>query len=256
MFVGLIFYLILATGPHETLVKLTKQVSTCLDLSNLGLRAKALAPLCKALNRQTNLLELDLSGNFLTTDCIQLFCGSLGSLQNLERLNLSCTGLLPEHIHSLADALISIEPKDLTTIKSSKLSWLDLSDNFLDDPSLILALSRITRQLKLKGLNLSSNQLIFSKRNVDLEEIELNLDLIQDLDLSGNQLTNDDVIKFVCLWSKRSRIKKLNCSRNLITRGFLRGLLDGDGIEVLREIEILNLSRCQIEDSELFDLLR
>ncbi|RZC43133.1 hypothetical protein BDFB_002661 [Asbolus verrucosus] len=237
----------MSTEFHDALCQTLQEFSVALDLSNKGLKGTNLAPLCKVLNRQTNLLELHLSGNFLTTECVQFLGSSLASLHNLYQLNLNCTGLLSEHLQLLA--------KNLSADASYKLTDLDIGDNHIGDQS-FGSLVLLTRHFRLKKLNLSGNK--FSK---DLftysfnKNLTLTLDQIEEFDISDNNLNNDAIIK-VLSGLPAANLKKLDVSRNSVSHGFLRELLTVWGELDDVKLQTLKLSRCYVHDSDLFDLLR
>ncbi|KAJ8950160.1 hypothetical protein NQ314_008013 [Rhamnusium bicolor] len=231
---------------------LLEELSINLSLANNGFFGKSLAPVCKALNYQTSLLELDLSGNFVDTDCIIKLCSSLPTLTNLCVLNLRSTGLVSSHLAELVKVFTSISTPVL-----QKLSSLDLSDNFLRDKSL-LHLSQITRHLKLTNINLSNVRFtgnIFKEMGND--NIQLNLSEIHSLDLSDNELGTDDINKFIS-WTSPGKLCFLNVSRNDSGNQGILGTL----IDVIRdnesdlELKSLDLSRCNVQESELYEFLR
>ncbi|KAJ8925110.1 hypothetical protein NQ315_001291 [Exocentrus adspersus] len=237
---------------EDSLCHLLEEMSVTLNLANRGLLGKTLAPLFKSLTRQSKLLELDLSGNFLDTRCFLMLCSSLPTLENLATLSLRCTGLQCSHLAEFARMLTTNSEPVL-----GNLSVLNLSDNSLRDHSLP-HLSRITAHLKLADLNLSNVKFtnkVFDDFNE--ERCRLNLSRVQCLDLSDNELRAEDIARFL-RWTTPSQLVDVNVSRNAdVGEGVLRSLLD-----VLMEdvcgaaLRSLNLSRCQVQDMELYDLLR
>lgn len=221
-----------------------------LNLTNKCFKSTALLPLCKALNHQTSLFELNLSGNYLDTNCIKKLCISLPTLVNLATLNLSCTGLSAGHLAEIVTVFTSNSSPML-----QNLHTLDLSDNFLGDRS-FRHLSLITKHLKLTSLNLSNvkftSNLFFEAHN---ENMELNLRNIQMFDISDNKLEKDDITKMLN-WIDFTRLRKLNLSRNIRKEGGIleniTNFLENNG----RQLECLNLSRCMVQETELYEFLR
>lgn len=221
-----------------------------LNLNNKCFKSTALLPLCKALNHQTSLFELNLSGNYLDTNCIKKLCISLPTLVNLATLNLSCTGLSAGHLAVIVTVFTSTSSPLLQNLHS-----LDLSDNFLGDRSL-RHLSLITKHLKLTSLNLSNvkftSNLFFEANN---ENMELNLRNIQIFDISDNKLERDDITKMLS-WIDFTRLRKLNLSKIIRKEGGIleniTNFLENGG----RQLESLNLSRCMVQETELYEFLR
>lgn len=232
--------------------RILEEISVTLNLSSMGILGQFLAPLCRALNHQSALQELDLSGNFFDSDCVIKLCSALPTLINLSVLNLRCTGLVSSHLAEFAKMLTSS-----TTPVLQKLSSLDLSDNFLRDRSLP-HLSRITAHLKLNMLNLSNVRFTEDLfRNLHDENCLLNLSDIQYLDISDNGITVEDIKKFVW-WTTTSKLIGLNVSRNIgVKEGLLEALVDifqEDRCGL--ELKYLNLSRCSVQENELYNFLR
>lgn len=229
-----------------------EEISVTLSLSSKGILGQFLAPLCRALNHQAALLELDLSGNFLDSDCVTKLCSALPTLVNLNMLNLRCTGLVSSHLAEFVKMLTSSTEPVL-----QKLSSLDLSDNFLKNRSLP-HLSRITAHLKLNTINLS-NVRFTGALFVDShdENSRLNLSDVQYLDISDNELTVEDIKKFI--WSTTtSKLISLNVSRNAKADGGLLEALENIFQEDMCGVQLktLNLSRCAVQENELYNFLR
>lgn len=211
-------------------------------------------PFCKALNRQTNLHHLDLSGNFMSNECMELLCLSFASLENLTTLNLSMNLITSDSLHHLANIFSNHPDKSVM----ENLNYLDLSFNPLGNESL-RHLSIITRHLNLRVLKLVDVDFTseifedFSNRNV-----ELYMDYLEELDISENRMDKDDILKFI-LWTRPANLHTLNVSNNSVTEN---GLL----VEIVRifeanstqfwKLKYLNFSRCKITDVEVYELLR
>lgn len=222
-----------------------------LNLRNKWFKGTSLAPLCKALNHQNSLFELNLSGNYLDMSCIKKLCISLPTLVNLSSLNLSGTGLNSTHLAEIATVSTSTSSPVLQNLQN-----LDVSDNFLKDRSL-KHLSLITKHLKLTSLNLSNvqftNNLFYESTN---ENCELNLSDVQIFDISDNSLESDDLTKILS-WLDFSKLKKLNLSKNVRKEGgILHSVTNFLDESVGMHLESLNLSRCMVQESELYEFLR
>lgn len=223
--------------------------ATAIHLKDKNLR-KSIRPLLTALNRSHNTLQtLNLSGNFITDDCIDLMCKSFPSLENLKSLDLSLNHLTAEGIKNLSTAFQQNPLHHLTE--------LNLSHNELGNESLS-NLSLITRYLNLETLKLIDVGFtadIFNEQ-FDNARVELCLDYVKHLDISYNELNKDDVIKFVRCVSPKN-LEYLNVGNNKVTEeGFLWELvklLDSNNCPCLKNID---LSRCMISDYELYELLR
>lgn len=225
-------------------------MSISLNLKHKGYLSKTLAPLCKALNHQNSLLDLDLSGNFLDTDCIQKLCGSLVSLVNLTSLNLRCTGLLSSH---LADIVKVFKANNNPILE--KLVHLDLSDNPLRDKCL-QHLAQITQHLKLTSLKLSNVKLTRNVEESGQENTRLNLREIETLDISNNELDVEGVNIFLS-WTNIAKLKILDLSGNCVSKQGVVGHL-ADALEECgdNQLENLNASRSNVQENELYNILR
>lgn len=239
----------LITDAERDVCKILEELSIALNLTNRWSNCRTLEPLCKALNKQSNLLELDLSGNCLSIDCVKYLASSLPSVSNLHKLNLSCTVLRPTHLQVLSN---SLQGSDVIF----KVETLDLSCNFLEDQNLT-DLSIITKKFKLRELNLSNN--LFSKdmfQHSFNQHETLSIEYVENIDLSGNKFSNDAIIKILS-WLKRDNIKHINVSKNLVLGGFLQDLLSiwSTTDNAVLNLKTLGLSHCHIHDGEVFDLL-
>ncbi|KRT81298.1 Ankyrin repeat-containing protein [Oryctes borbonicus] len=241
-------------AENSKLSRLVSETSTILDLSNHNFGCKILEPLCKAINRQTNIHHLDLSGNSILNGYIELLCAALPSLENLSALNLSMNLITSDGLHYIANIFTS--QSEIGILEN--LTNLDLSFNPLGNESL-RHLAIITRHLKLHILKLIDVDFTseifdeFSNRNV-----ELYLDYLEELDVSENTMDKDDLLKFI-LWIRPANLQVLNVSNNNVTEC---GLI----VETVRIFEAnstpfwkfkhFNFSRCKITDVEVYELLR
>lgn len=236
------------------LVQLLSEASAVLDLSDNDFGYKAIKPFCKAINRQTNLHHLNLSGNFILDECLELLSSSLLSLENLTVLNLSMNQITSEGLHHIANIFSNQSEKSVL----EHLVHLDLSYNPLGNASL-KHLSIITRHLKLRTMKLMDVDFTseifddFSNRN-----IELYLDYIEELNISENRLDKEDILRFIH-WMRPTNLQILDISNNTVTE---HGLV----VEIVRIFEAnsatfwkfkyLNFSRCKVTDAEVYELLR
>lgn len=184
-------------------------------------------------------------------DCVQLLCASLPSLDNLACLNLSLNHLFTDSLKQLADMFMQSNKTIL-----ENLITLDLSYNSLSDESLKY-LAVITRYLKLHNLFLidvgfTSN--IFT--NYQNKNIELCFDYVKTLDLSHNQLSKSELLRFVS-YIKPELIENLNFSYNNVEEeGLTTGIVQiFHNIEKLK-LKELDLTDCNVNESELYELLK
>nr|CAH7744615.1 unnamed protein product [Callosobruchus chinensis] len=217
-----------------------EEVFTSLNIKDDGMFGESLTPLCKAINHQSSLLELNLSGNSLDIESFKTLCLSLPSLTNLMTLNLRNTGLTLSHLHHMAFF------KTTSNSVLKNLTNLDLSDNPLGNQSLH-CLSRITEHLKLTQVSLSNVKLVSPLRVG--AEIELHLSDVAELDISNNCLNECDLVMIFHSLTG-SKVTSLNLSNN-----------ESDDVAgaLTRSLKTPNLRsgffrRCNVTDSQL-DLL-
>lgn len=230
-----------------------RQTTTVLDLSDLVLRGRVLMPLCKAINRQDNLIELNFSGNFMKDECFQLLCTSLPSLTNLITLNLSLNHLTSESLKCLSEIFTSSDRPILGNLVNLNLSYNPISDDGFHH------LAVVTRYLRLKRLDLANvNFTAEILKNFHTKNVELHLANIESLNISHNELNRSGILKFVS-WINPGIIEKLDVSNNAVTEmGLLREMTAsfkrrGDDVFVVKRIGLAN---CMIGDSEVFDFLQ
>ncbi|XP_044760156.1 tonsoku-like protein isoform X2 [Coccinella septempunctata] len=239
------------TKPLDVICSKLDTLTISLDMKNAGLHPASMAPLCKSLLRESRLLELDLSNNFLSLDCVKLLAASLQTLENLTKMNLSCTNLHTEEIRYLSNTF-SNSPVNILT----KMYSLNLSENFIGDES-FQDIATITRHLSLKELDLSFlnfTEDVFKKsynRNSSLS-----LANIEQLNLSGNGFGNaafSEILSQV----NGNRLSSLDVGNNKATEGLATLLIDCLNKSASRfNFECLNLSWCPVTDTEVFSLLR
>ncbi|KAK4876754.1 hypothetical protein RN001_009260 [Aquatica leii] len=233
--------------PSKEVLKVLEATFSTLNLTDLNLRTKSIAPLCKVINRQINLSSLNLSGNFIHDSCVQFLCSSLPLLENLIELNLSLNQLTSDSLQYLSQMFEQSSKPIL-----SNLINLDLSHNPLGNKSLPY-LAVITRNLKLKTLTLVDVDF-----TTGLEvSTDLCLDQVINLDISYNKLSNDGILIFLSRLQPQV-IESLNVSNNTGTcEGLLEDLVQLFRIDTERKyaLKSLNVSRTHATDSEVFLLL-
>lgn len=226
----------------QDVCSLIETLTISLDLSDRGYLCKQLNPLFKSIINQKSLTEINLSGNFLNLQSVNLLCSSLNTLSNLEVLNLSLTGFQRLYLTQLANCISSSAPN------LSRLHHLDLSHNIsLKNPSLN-DLNVIVSHLTLRTLKLS---------NVGFEEplncTGLPLKTLEEFNISHNRL-EDNGLKKMMSYLDGTVVKHLDVSRNKGTR-VLKIILDAfDSNPVV--LEKVGLDHCDVADSDLFHLLR
>ncbi|XP_050301726.1 tonsoku-like protein isoform X2 [Anthonomus grandis grandis] len=226
------------------LCDLIQTLSITLDISDRGFLGHILHPLLKSINNQKAITEINLSGNFLNCQCINLLCASITTLPNLQLLNLSCTNLRKDYLSQLASTIHN------NANSLEKLSILNLSDNILLKNACMKDIGVISNDLSLKELNLSNIGLTEGAAKQDT----LCLKTVEHLDVSYNGLTDGD-IRSIMLWLDGNVIKTLNVSRNKSPK-LLRQILEVFQLETLVVLEKINLEACNVNDSDLFDFLR
>ncbi|RZC37755.1 Ank 2 domain containing protein, partial [Asbolus verrucosus] len=137
------------------------------------LKGAYLAPLCKVLNRQTNLLELHLSENFFTTECVQF-------------LGIKLTNL------DIGDNLIgdqSFESLVLLT-RHFRLKKLNLSSNKFSKDLFTYSFN--------KNLTLTLDQ---------IEEFDLPAANLKKLDVSRNSISHGFLRELLTVWGELDDVK-------------------------------------------------
>ncbi|XP_066156831.1 tonsoku-like protein isoform X2 [Euwallacea fornicatus] len=231
----------LGVNPSPTISSFVENLSVSLDLSSRGFLFDDINPLLKSVINQKSLTEINLSGNFLNSQSITLLGSTMGTLPNLEVLNLSCTGLQRNHLAILANSVV-VHGSSL-----ERLWHLDISDNINLQNYFLKDLNIIAKHLNLKRLCI---------RNVGLFEplnFKVCLKTVEEFDVSYNQLTNTG-IKNTMQWLDGGVLRYLNVSRNKAERA-LRQILDIFGIGLMT-MQKIYLEECGVCDSDLFELLR
>lgn len=181
-----------------------------------------------------------------------MLCTVLPSLVNLTILNLSLNYLTSESIKSLSSTLTNSKK-----IILEKLVNLNLSYNPIGDEGFHY-IAIVTRYLRLKILNLANVDFTetifesFQNRNV-----ELNLDTVEAFDLCHNRLNRNEILRFVS-WLNPGILEELDVSGNRVTDQFLLK----DMLEIFRQkqndkllLKRFGLAGSLVGDSEIFDLL-
>ncbi|XP_072384956.1 tonsoku-like protein [Diabrotica undecimpunctata] len=238
-------------AADDKLTRILEEFSVNLNLQNLGFMSNTLSPLCKALNHQTTLLDLNLSGNFLDVHCMVVLCSSLPSLVNLTSLNLKCTGLSSSHLTEMVN-MFSVASNRIL----EKLKRLDLSHNYLRNKC-GEHLVEILRHLKLEHLNLAN--VAFSSgifQDLHNRNLKLNLQDVKYLNISDNQLSSREVENIIS-WTVENNLIDLNLSRNTLKNTTLGHYSeDFDRDNKFNSLHSLNLSRCKLTDNDLYHILR
>ncbi|CAG9860437.1 unnamed protein product [Phyllotreta striolata] len=224
---------------NEALAKQLEEMSVNLSVRNEGYLSSDLAPLCRIIGYQPNLIHLDLSGNFLTANCVAVLCTALPLLANLQSLNLSCTTLAAKHMAEMAKMFSNCNSG---AIPLRNLRSLDLSANNLNNQSM-RHLADITSRLKLDSLNLSNDDL-----SEGAFDFEWRLESVRELDVSFNRLVTRDVDRLISGLDKRI-LKRLDVSRNLF-ESFESSFEDAEALEYF------GLVQCGLRDGDVHKLLR
>ena len=213
-------------------------------------------------NFLTNTKIISLSSNNMTSDDIHLFPSFIRSdLVNIS-LDFNHVGfsivilrsLRIKHLKvlSLANADIcgsAVQGLAIVLSSARELEELNLSSNNLmleDFRQLISPLSILT---KLKKLNLSNNP---EGVSVVLEKILPHMKFLEELRLSNTHLNGDDCNNFFKALGLLNELKYLDLSNNAIGPSAVRKLSD-----ILKKLPLLaglNLSKCFLQENEIFDL--
>lgn len=232
----------------DAISKILQESTTVVNLSNLFSRDK-IAPLCKAINRQNNLQHLDISGNYMGDESLQLLAQSLASLDNLSHLNLSNNNLGVNGIKHLADAL------DSTPNIVPNLTTLILSHNPLGNMSL-KELVRVTEHTKLTRLDLVDIRISANLYNY-YKPPPLKLDHVEHFNISYNFLDTPQLVKIISSLNMKI-VTYLNVGSNAIKEeGFVSELVTKmSDVDQNLPIKHLNLCRVNITDAEVYELIR
>lgn len=180
---------------------------------------------------------------------VQQLCTSLPSLIQLRALNLSMNNITSEGIRYLSSIFADQSKPILENFYD-----LNLSYNLLNDDCLHY-LSIITNNLKLRKLNLSACNLTNDIFDIN-PYTSLNLDNIENLDLSYNSLNKNSICRFISYLNFKHVIS-LNFAHNLITEpGITKEIAINLQNCTQTNIKSLNLARCKVNDAEIWDLLR
>ncbi|CAG9759955.1 unnamed protein product [Ceutorhynchus assimilis] len=235
----------MSADPNEDVCSLIQNVSINLNISDRAMPSHNLNPLLKSINNQKCLTKINLSGNSMSAYTMTLLCSSIITLPELQSLNLSCTSLLKPYLNHLASTIST------HSALFKKMVNLDLSDNIMlqddcfDD---IIVISNAL--LQLQSLNLSNIGL----KNLPSNSNMLSLKCLENLDLSYNKLSDNDLMKVLSSLDA-SLIKILNISRNK-GQNILRRILDLFENESNVFMKEIGLEMCGINDSDLYELLR
>lgn len=239
--------------PDEIIRKSIQETSISINLSDRNLRNVKVTPLFIAINKQKNLQHLNLCGNFITNQSMEILCNALPSLESLKSLNLSLNHLTAEGLKYFSNIFEQSTGNDVL----QHLTALDLSYNQFGDESLCY-LAILSRYLKLEKLILIdvgfTSNIYKSYYN---ENIELCLDYMRHFDISNNELNKDDIIKILSNLNGKY-IEYLNVSNNRINEEGLTWELVRhlDGINSCSNLKEIHLARCRLTDSEVYELLR
>ncbi|XP_018325905.1 tonsoku-like protein isoform X3 [Agrilus planipennis] len=238
---------------QEEIEETLQMSSTSINLSDFGLRDVYLKPFFKAINHQTNLNDLNLSGNVLTKESMTDLCFSISSLTHLRNLNLSSCNLNADLLKIFSDSFLNNTGQILENLVNLNLNFNPLTANSMK------YLATLTRFLKLEALHLAAVDFSFTVFDSSVnKDLELCLKSIKVLDISSNNLKTEEVAKILS-WLDQNILENLNVSNNnqfsIGICGEVTAFLMNCENSTLK-LKTLNLSRCNVIDDEIEELLR
>ena len=233
-----------------------------LNLSNCKLQKKYIRLVCEAL-KFTNLLHINLSGNNIHNDEVELLVHGIARSTSLQHLELGCS-LIQEGLQSICNA-----------IKNSNLKTLNLNHNCITDAVAVDLASFIIRdsienlQLKecslkyngikalieclvkvksLKFLDLSHNRI--ADTSLDVAAVTSSNTNLEHLDLSYCEMCEGIMIKI--FETNFKVLKALNFSGNRITESAVPHLINL--VRNATSLQVICLSECCLQESGLIKI--
>lgn len=223
-----------------------------LELADFTLEKSQLFPLFRALHHQNNLQHIDLSGNALFNEGLKQLCTALPSITQLRSLNLALNNITVDGIRYLSEIFDQSSKPVLEHLSELNLSFNLLGDNCLSYLAKILHHIKL-RVLALTGCNFTDN--VFN--HISNRGMNLNFEYLEELDISYNELNKDSIIMFMSFLDFRI-VRNLNVSHNIAVSesGIVKEIATNLQQSDHNNIKSLNLARCNVNDSEIWDLLR
>ncbi|XP_047113180.1 tonsoku-like protein isoform X1 [Schistocerca piceifrons] len=227
------------------------QATQCLQLADLALTSVSLSPVFQALRYQ-NTLSLNLSGNSLADDGMKLLAACILTMPQLKKLDISCNNISAAGLSHLSSSFSANKSLPLQGLHRLNLSCNPLGQEAVKHLQVIFtSLSSLT-SLNLHACSLTSGP----------ENMHQCLELLEELDVSFNCLGLEGARDFLKQISA-VKIKELNLGStqsgcedgcSAIARD-LAIFLGGAGCEP-ENLESLDLSNCNLKDTDIWELLR
>ena len=179
---------------------------TSLSISDCSVISNAANKLATFLLYNTNLQELILSHNKLSTsDTVKIFKG-MKNISNLEMINISHNMITDEASDSIATVLSH----------NNNLQILNMSFNCLKSKGCIKVFSGMKNILHLRKLDISSNSINYEATDSIAAVLSQNTKL-EELDISYNDLQTLGAVTIFEGIKQTSTLTKLNIAHNMIT---------------------------------------
>lgn len=211
--------------PDLKLLLEQAEASGCANLSRLSLQSSSLQSVFRAFKYQSNLSNLNLSGNKLADTGLQMLAKMLDTIPGLISLDISCNGITAVGLMELKKA---IDPADTPSLNPElglmafsqkplqKLELLNLSYNCLTDQSsnvlmgLICGLPSLTR-LSLASCNITQEFFEMAYRSPPArgEPHDMRACFLQHVDVSFNNLELGG-IRLLFKWLDPTRLVHLD----------------------------------------------
>ncbi|OWF54535.1 tonsoku-like protein [Mizuhopecten yessoensis] len=213
-----------------------------LELQNLALRPAQVIPVFRAIQCQSNLKDLNLTGNRVGDTGLEGLLNVLGSLPNLTSLFLAGNRITSVAVKQLGDTLTGAVS---TGAVLQNLSCLDLSHNSLGDSSCQYLATVVACLPSITNLNLSSCDLsakFFQQHRVKLATALQKCDL-QCVDVSCNKFGALG-IELLLMSLNAARLIQLNVAGNMTTASASSHLL-------LHLQNYLSQENCALEELDI-----
>ena len=244
-----------------------------LDVSYCIIDDQGMMSLASALEMNSSLEELDLSGNRVVTGIGHMALGeSLKRNRGLKTLNISHCGIDEEGMMSLASALEmngSLEELDLSgnrvvtgighmalgeSLKRNRgLKTLNISCCGMDDQSMISLASALEMNGSLEELDLTWNRAVTGIGLMALgESLKRNRGL-KTLNISHCGMDDQGMMSLASALEMNSSLEELDLSGNRVVTGIGHMAL-GESLKRNRGLKTLNISHCGIDDQGMMSL--
>ncbi|XP_063413357.1 leucine-rich repeat-containing protein 74A-like isoform X2 [Mytilus trossulus] len=212
------------------------------DITDLNLSSKELRALYIVMINDVDLMEINFSGNSLTSRDIQYISEILRTNKTISTLTLRRCGLSGAPIRTLAEFLS----------KSNTLRKLDISDNHFDDKDAPHVAMIIEHNESISNLDLSRNKL--GDSGILIGNALKDNEMITTLDLSWNHLRGNGAIGIARGLEKNSKLLNLQVSWNGF--GFEGCAALGHTLVHNSTLSTIDLANNRIHNPAMFELLK